>query len=403
MKKAALYSSSEQGLTPLQRERRAAQMAAAAAAPSPLREPWRTRVRNRVGGFVQRRARALMVLGAILLAVVPVLLYRATQPAPPELTQEQLDNAVIHTLETQSLPSRTAKAAEAVRQSVVRVRGYNDEAVKAMKEAQEARKGKDGKKGPPGAADQKKAQDQARAKPAPKGPSKDLAQSPLGRDLPKSPGKDQTKDKDIAKVPKGPAAPLKPGEKEADGKDAEGEDQAISTGTGVVILESGVILTNLHVVQGAKKLSVTFYDGMESEADIVGLFPENDMAVIKARKIPDDLPAATLGASGRLKPGDEVVAVGFPFGIGPSVSAGVVSGLNREFRSPKGERTLTKLIQFDAAANSGNSGGPLVTMDGEVVGIVTAILNPTRAGTFIGIGFAVTIEGAGAAVGIAPF
>ena len=399
MKKAALYSSSEQGLTPLQRERRAAQMAAAV--PPPPRDPWRTRVRNKVGGFMQRRARALMVLGAILLAVVPVLLYRATQPAPPQLTQEQLDNAVIHTLETQSLPSRTAKAAEAVRQSVVRVRGYNDEAVQAMKDAQAKKeKGKDGKKGPPGAADQKKAQDQART--APKGPSKDLAKGPA-KDLPKSPGKDQTKDKDIAKAPKGPAAPLKPGEKEADGKDAEGEDQAISTGTGVVILESGVILTNLHVVQGSKKLMVTFYDGMESEADIVGLFPENDMAVIKARKIPDDLPAATLGASGRLKPGDEVVAVGFPFGIGPSVSAGVVSGLNREFRSPKGERTLTKLIQFDAAANSGNSGGPLVTMDGEVVGIVTAILNPTRAGTFIGIGFAVTIEGAGSAVGIAPF
>ena len=81
----------------------------------------------------------------------------------------------------------------------------------------------------------------------------------------------------------------------------------------------------------------------------------------------------------------------------------MVSGLGREFRSPKGQRNLTGLIQFDAAANSGNSGGPLVTMDGEVVGIVTAILNPTRAGTFIGIGFAVTIEGAGMTVGIAPF
>ena len=103
------------------------------------------------------------------------------------------------------------------------------------------------------------------------------------------------------------------------------------------------------------------------------------------------------------EPGDEVVAVGFPFGIGPSVSAGVVSGTGRSFRSPKGERMLSGLIQFDAAANSGNSGGPLITMDGEVVGIVTAILNPTRAGTFIGIGFAVTIEGAGMTVGIAPF
>jgi S1-C subfamily serine protease len=95
--------------------------------------------------------------------------------------------------------------------------------------------------------------------------------------------------------------------------------------------------------------------------------------------------------------------VGFPFGIGPSVSAGVISGMNREFQSPEGQRLLTRLIQFDAAANPGSSGGPLVTMDGTVVGIVTAILNPTEARTFLGIGFAVTIEAAGGAVGIPPF
>jgi S1-C subfamily serine protease len=98
-----------------------------------------------------------------------------------------------------------------------------------------------------------------------------------------------------------------------------------------------------------------------------------------------------------------VVAVGFPFGIGPSVSAGVVSGLRREFRSPEGRQMLTNLIQFDAAANPGNSGGPLVTAEGEVVGIVTAILNPTEARTFIGIGFAVPIENAASAVGLPPF
>src|SRR5206468_7663175 len=117
----------------------------------------------------------------------------------------------------------------------------------------------------------------------------------------------------------------------------------------------------------------------------------------------DDQPAATLGSSMKLKPGDEVVAVGYPFGIGPSVSAGVVSGLNREFRSPDGNRVLNKLIQFDAAVNPGNSGGPLVTMDGEVVSIVTAILNPTPARTFIGIGFAVPIENAAQAAGLPPF
>jgi S1-C subfamily serine protease len=101
--------------------------------------------------------------------------------------------------------------------------------------------------------------------------------------------------------------------------------------------------------------------------------------------------------------GDQVVAVGFPFGIGPSVSSGVVSGLRREYRSPEGKRLLTNLIQFDAAANPGSSGGPLVTAEGEVVGIVTGILNPTSQRVFIGIGFAVPIENAAAAFGIPPF
>ena len=91
-------------------------------------------------------------------------------------------------------------------------------------------------------------------------------------------------------------------------------------------------------------------------------------------------------STGDMLPGDHVIAVGFPFGIGPSASSGVVSGLKREFRSPEGDKVLTNLIQFDAAANPGNSGGPLVTMDGAVVGIVTAILNPSAQRTFIEIG-----------------
>jgi S1-C subfamily serine protease len=136
---------------------------------------------------------------------------------------------------------------------------------------------------------------------------------------------------------------------------------------------------------------------------VIGLQPENDLAVLQAKTIPDDLVPATLRSTRDLSMGDEVIAVGFPFGIGPSVSAGVVSGLKREYRSPEGKRLLTNLIQFDAAANPGNSGGPLATMDGEVVGIVTAILNPSDQGVFIGIGFAVPIENAASAVGISPF
>jgi S1-C subfamily serine protease len=131
--------------------------------------------------------------------------------------------------------------------------------------------------------------------------------------------------------------------------------------------------------------------------------PENDLAVLQAHKIPDDMIAATLRSTADLAVGDQVLAVGFPFGIGPSASAGVVSGLKRTFRSPEGRQEMGNLIQFDAAANPGNSGGPLVDMNGEVIGIVTAILNPSRLRTFIGIGFAVPIENAASAAGMTPF
>jgi S1-C subfamily serine protease len=174
-------------------------------------------------------------------------------------------------------------------------------------------------------------------------------------------------------------------------------------GTGVVIIDNGTILTNLHVIAGAKKVRVTFFDGSESEAVVLSTQPENDLAVLRAKTIPDDLEAATMRSTADLAPGDQVVAVGFPFGIGPSASSGIVSGLKRQFRSPDGQQMLSNLIQFDAAANPGNSGGPLVTMDGEVVGIVTAILNPNRQRVFIGIGFAVPIENAAAAAGMPPF
>jgi S1-C subfamily serine protease len=176
-----------------------------------------------------------------------------------------------------------------------------------------------------------------------------------------------------------------------------------SLGSGVVIVANGTILTNLHVVWGAKKIRVRFHNGEESEATMVGAMPENDLAVLKAVTPPAELEPATMRSTSDLRPGDHVIAAGFPFGIGPSVSYGVVSGLKREFRSPDGGKTLTNLIQFDAAANPGNSGGPLITMDGAVVGIVTAILNPNEQRTFIGIGFAVPIENAASAAGLPPF
>ncbi len=183
----------------------------------------------------------------------------------------------------------------------------------------------------------------------------------------------------------------------------DGTEVERNVGTGVVIVDTGTILTNLHVVVGAPRLEVEFADGSTSEAKIAGLEPAQDLAVLQAKSIPDDLKAATMRSTSDLSVGDEVVAVGFPFGIGPTATSGIISGLRREFRSPEGERLLTDLIQFDAAANPGNSGGPLVTTDGEVVGIVTAIMNPTEERVFIGIGFAVPIETAAASAGMSPF
>jgi S1-C subfamily serine protease len=177
----------------------------------------------------------------------------------------------------------------------------------------------------------------------------------------------------------------------------------VQSGTGVVIVDTGIILTNLHVIHGAKAIKVVFHDGTESDAVVTGVQPEHDLAVLQAKTIPDDLAAATLRSTQGLRPGDPVVAVGFPFGIGPSVSSGVISGLGREYQNADGKRILTNLIQFDAAVNPGNSGGPLITPEGEVVGIVTGLLNPTEHRVFIGIGFAVPIENAAGAVGLSPF
>lgn len=184
---------------------------------------------------------------------------------------------------------------------------------------------------------------------------------------------------------------------------AEEEPVEGSIGTGVVIVDDGTILTNLHVVAGARRIIVEFIDGLESEARVVALERAQDLAVLRARTVPDDLQPAPLTTTRDLTIGAPVTAIGFPFGIGPTVTSGVVSGLRREFRSPEGERLLTNLIQFDAAANPGNSGGPLVTAAGEVVGIVTAIMNPTEQRVFVGIGFAVPIETAAMAAGMSPF
>ena len=299
MTKVTLYSKSRR------------QHAAVPADPAPAPSPSSRTAAARLRGFLSRYERILLVAAAVALSVGAFLAYMSMKPPPRTLTQHDIDAAVLHTLDTNVLPSRAAKAYEIVQRSVVRVRQLEH-----------------------GDAD---------------------------------------------------------------------SDQVRGVGTGVVIVDRGIILTNLHVVAGADRVQVVFFDGTESDADVIGLQPENDLAVLQAKTIPDDLAPATLRSTRDLAVGDDVLVVGFPFGIGPSASAGVVSGLGREHRSREGKRLLTNLIQFDAAANPGNSGGPLATMDGEVVGIVTAILNPSDQGVFIGIGFAVPIENAAAAAGISPF
>ncbi len=176
-----------------------------------------------------------------------------------------------------------------------------------------------------------------------------------------------------------------------------------ATGAGVVIDDTGTILSSLHIVKDAVEVIVVFADGTESAASITVSQPENDLVVLRPDVVPDDLVPATLTSSDTLRVGDEVVAVGNPFGISNSLSAGVVSGLRRSYKSPKTGESLTNLIQFDAAVNPGNSGGPLLNRDGEVVGIVTALLNPNDQDVFIGIGFAMPIETAAAAAGAPPY
>jgi S1-C subfamily serine protease len=174
-------------------------------------------------------------------------------------------------------------------------------------------------------------------------------------------------------------------------------------GSGVVVNLDGDILTSLHVVDGADTIELTFFDGSKSPAEIVATQPEDDIAVIRADSPPATLVPATLGNPNAVRQGSEAYALGSPFGLYGSVSAGVISGLDRSFTNPDTGKTLTGLFQIDAAVNPGNSGGALVDRDGRLIGIVTALINPTTDDVFIGIGLAVPIDVAGGAAGLPPY
>ncbi|HEY1280876.1 MAG TPA: trypsin-like peptidase domain-containing protein [Acidimicrobiales bacterium] len=167
-------------------------------------------------------------------------------------------------------------------------------------------------------------------------------------------------------------------------------------GAGVVVNDQGAILTARHVVAGATAIHITFPDGTKANGTVVSEQAENDIAVLSADQSPEALVPAVLG--GGVQIGDDVFAVGHPLGLADSLSAGVVSGLNRTVPGSDGT-TMKGLIQFDAAVNPGSSGGPLLNKAGQVVGIVTSLANPSQQGFFIGIGFAVPIGTATGAAG----
>ena len=296
---------------------------------------------QKIRNFARRHERSVPAVVAAVAVLAVLSGWRLLNPGPAQWSQWDIDNAVKYAMShTDPPPAETAVAAAVVGPSVVRVEGFLS---------------------PERAAEQEKAERAAN---------------------------------------KGKQHLLEPA-RSADAK----QDKPDATGSGVVIDDKGDILTNLHVIRSTDHWVVTYWDGTKSEARLINIQPENDLAVIRTKSVPDDLKPATLASTAGLNPGDTVVAVGFPFGIGPSVSSGVVAGLKREFSDPdrKDKRgSLTNLIQFDAAANPGNSGGPLVNRDGEVVGIVTAIMNPSGHSVFAGVAFAVPIENAAKAVGDNP-
>ena len=157
-----------------------------------------------------------------------------------------------------------------------------------------------------------------------------------------------------------------------------------SLGSGFVVSQDGIIITNNHVIEGADEITANFNDGSKLKAEIIGRDPKTDLAVLKVNPEPGKpLKVVKLGDSAALRVGDWVMAIGNPFGLGGTVTVGIVSALNRDINSGP----YDNFLQTDASINRGNSGGPLFNMDGEVIGINTAIISPS--GGSIGIGFAI--------------
>jgi S1-C subfamily serine protease len=153
--------------------------------------------------------------------------------------------------------------------------------------------------------------------------------------------------------------------------------------------DSGLVVTNYHVVAGADRLTITLEDEQAFQAEVVGLAPERDLAVLRMMDPPDNLTELPVGDSSELSVGRKVMAIGNPFGLDTTLTVGVVSALDREIQSPS-NRTIRGVIQTDAAINPGNSGGPLLNSLGQLIGVNTAIYSPS--GGSAGIGFAIPVN-----------
>lgn len=158
------------------------------------------------------------------------------------------------------------------------------------------------------------------------------------------------------------------------------------SGSGFIIDTKGHILTNNHVISDAQKMEVTLAEGSKWPAKLVGADPDNDLAVIKINAPAEKLKPLTFGDSKKLQVGQKVLAIGNPFGLGLTLTTGIISSLGRTIRSEVGT-IIEDVIQTDASINPGNSGGPLLNSQGEIIGVNTAILSPT--GASVGIGFAI--------------
>jgi S1-C subfamily serine protease len=170
------------------------------------------------------------------------------------------------------------------------------------------------------------------------------------------------------------------------------------SGTGIVWDAEGYIVTNFHVIYGAETATVTLADNTTYPASLVGIDPSTDLAVLKIPATEGQLTPIALGSSSDLQVGQNVYAIGSPFGLDQTMTVGVISGLGREIPSADGRGKIADVIQTDAAINPGNSGGPLLDSAGRLIGLNTAILNPNNEAASVGIGFAIPVDAINRAV-----